>query len=321
MKDTHATTFLQEPEIRTICTIASTPVSSPEHILAASRRTPDKRLRPALALRLPDIPPHQLPGGFDTIGDIALLTLPQSILHQAARIGEAILALLKRIRVVALRQGNYSGAQRLIALRVVAGEQRLTTLHRENSVSLYLDLATVYFSTRLAEERMRIAQLIQAQEKVCVLGSGAGPYPLTIACHSLAHAVDGIEVNPAAHSCSVQSLRMNKCSANVHLHCGEASTKLASLQQSFDRIVIALPWHAASLLQPALDHLRPQGVLHCYAMEMDGCQSSLVQKLGRLCASTGRRIKGINSVKCGHCGYNGNSGKKLYRICHDVVIS
>ncbi|NLZ17208.1 MAG: methyltransferase [Desulfobulbaceae bacterium] len=314
MKSRNTTSFLSDPETRTI---VSTP-ASPEYNLAAPCRTPDKRLRPQLALYLPDIPPHLLPGGFDTIGDIALLTLPQSILSQADRIGEVILTLFKHIGVVALRQGNYSGAQRLIALKVVAGEQRLTTLHRENGVSLYLDLATVYFSTRLAGERMRIAQLVQAQEKVCVLGSGAGPYPLTIARHSQAQTVDGIEMNPAAHSCGLQSLRKNRCLTTVRLHSGEASAKLASLQQSFDRIVIALPWHAASLLQSALGHLRPKGILHCYAMEMDGSQSSLMQKLAELCASRARRIKSINSVKCGHCGY---SGKRLFRICHDVIIN
>ncbi len=277
-------------------------------------RDPDKGLRSALAARLPDVPQYLLPGGFDTIGDIALLTLPHDVRSAAGRIGEAILGLHRHLRVVALRQGNYSGAQRLIRLEVVAGEVRLTTLHRENGLALFLDLATVYFSTRMAGERLRLARQVQAGEKICVLCSGAGPYPLTFARHSQALTVHGIELNQQAHACALTNVRANRYESRIHLHLGEAASALSTLPHCFDRIVIALPWNATSLVTASLAHLRPGGILHCYAMERSGQSSGLIQEVYRRCAATNRRADVLRSVRCGHCG------PALYRVCHDVII-
>ena len=275
----------------------------------------DQRLRPSLALLLPDIPKHLLPGGFDCIGDIALLTLPKVIRPQAGRIGKAILKLHAHLHVVALRQGNYSGAQRLIDMQVVAGENRLTTLHRENGVALSLDLGRTYFSTRLAGERLRLAQLVQRGEKVCVLCSGTGPYPLVIAQHSQASEIHGVEINPAAHACAVHNRQINGFERAVHLHLGEAAPVLAGLKLLFDRVVVMLPWHADSLFTSALSCLRAGGTLHCYAMETSGQPSSTLYKLDILCKKERRDIHSVKSVRCGHCG------PKVYRTCHDVVIS
>jgi tRNA (guanine37-N1)-methyltransferase len=63
---------------------------------------------------------------------------------------------------------------------VIAGEDRLTTVHRENGILLHLDLAQVYFSVRSAHERARIAAQVKPGETVAVLCSGVGPFPLII---------------------------------------------------------------------------------------------------------------------------------------------
>lgn len=280
-------------------------------------RKPDTALRPSLAACLPDIPRHLLPGGFDTIGDIALFSLPQIIHAAASRIGESILGLHKHIRVAALRHGNCSGAQRLVRIDVVAGEQRLTTRHRENGIALFLDLATVYFSTRMAGERLRLAQQAQAGERICVLCSGAGPYPLTFARHSQAEEIHGIELNQRAHSCALENMRLNRCEDRVHFHLGEAANTLGIIAQQFDRMVIALPWNAAGLVPTSLARLRPEGILHCYAMERSGQGSgrgSLIHALHSRCTEMKRRPEVLRSVRCGHCGPD------LYRVCHDVII-
>lgn len=277
-------------------------------------RNSAQALRPALAARLPDIPSYLLPGGFDSIGDIALLTLPHAIHSAAGRIGEAILSLHRHIRVVALRQGNYSGAQRLVRMDVVAGEERLTTLHRENGIALFVDLATVYFSTRLAGERLRLAQQVQAGESVCVLCSGAGPCLLSIARHSQAQEIHGIELNEQAHACAVKNVQINRYEGRVHLHLGEAVNTLRLMPYSFDRMVIALPWNTASLVPAGLAHLRPGGALHCYAMEENGQRSRLLEALHNHCTEINRRVEILRSVRCGHCGPD------LYRVCHDVII-
>ena len=92
---------------------------------------------------------------FDVVGDIAITIIPPELSSREAVIGQAILASNKRIKVVAMRDGNYQGQYRTIALRIIAGENRLKTEHREFGVRLLLNLERVYFSVRSGTERKR----------------------------------------------------------------------------------------------------------------------------------------------------------------------
>jgi tRNA (guanine37-N1)-methyltransferase len=168
------------------------------------------QLRHLLLRHFPDLDPARLPGGFDRVGDIAVVSLtPELTPHQQA-IGALLLAAHPQLRVVARRAGEHDGAFRVRPLAVIGGEHRLTTVHRENGVSLHLDLGQVYFSVRMAHERARIAALVRPEERVAVLCSGAGPFPLIIARHSRPQLVVGIELNPMAHRLALTSLRANR---------------------------------------------------------------------------------------------------------------
>ena len=69
--------------------------------------------------------------GFDVVGDMAITIIPPELEHREAAIGEAILSANKNIRVVAKRDGVYSGEYRTIPLTIIAGENRKETLHKE----------------------------------------------------------------------------------------------------------------------------------------------------------------------------------------------
>ena len=156
------------------------------------------QLRPVLRACFPDIPPVRLPGGFDRVGDIAVVGIVPELEALEREIGKIILRLHKTIRVVAKRDGQYGGEYRTRPLWIIAGEERLTTIHRENGITLHLDLAQVYFSVRSAHERGRIAALVQPGERVGVLCSGIGPFQLpltTLAILMGGHVRVGMEDN------------------------------------------------------------------------------------------------------------------------------
>lgn len=271
-------------------------------------------LRQTLQARFPEMPPDRIPGGFDRVGDIAVVIVPPELEALEQKIGEAILALHKNIRVVAKRNGQYSGEFRILPLVVIAGEERLTTLHRENGVNLHLNLAHVYFSVRSAHERARIAALIKPGETVAVLCSGIGPFPLIIARHSKADEVIGIEMNPIAHGYALQNLKANRKITNIRFCEGDAAQVLPALNRRFDRILIVLPFGGEALLPSTLVALKPGGMLHFYDMQAKGCSNATYAKVADACRKYSRRIRRFEVTTCGHCG------PTVHRICLDAVI-
>ncbi|MGI6655766.1 MAG: class I SAM-dependent methyltransferase [Desulfobulbus sp.] len=271
------------------------------------------RLRQRLHTRFPLLDPALLPGGFDRVGDIALLTLADAVTGHAHSLAEAILEDCPFLRVVAQREGRHHGEFRIPRLHLLAGEKRLTTVHRENGITLHLDIARVYFSVRLAHERARIATQVLPGESVAVLGSGIGPFPLIIGKYSAARQVVGIEKNPAAHDYALRNLAANRIPCPVRLLPGDVATMLPTLRERFDRILVAVPYGGDRLLAHALDALRPGGMLHLYAMREEG-RTDPVHEAMTLAGKAGYLLQPLRVVRCGHCGV------ALDRICLDARV-
>lgn len=272
-------------------------------------------LRRFLEHRFPELAPQRLSGGFDCVGDIAVLILAPELEEREADIGAAILGAYPKVRVVARRSGVYTGEYRTLPLSVIAGEQRLTTIHRENGLTFHLDLERVYFSVRLAHERARVAGQVEDGEAVAVLCSGIGPFVLNIARHSRAGLVVGIEKNPVAHAFARQNLACNRRLTPVILHRGDAALVLAELDRRFDRILIVLPHGGAALLPGALAALRPSGRLHFYVMQARGCNRTALEAVEQACRQAGRRMLAPRITLCGRCG------PATHRLCVEATIA
>ena len=273
------------------------------------------QLRALLSHHFPDIPPARLPGGFDRVGDIAVVGIVPEVVPWQAAIGELLLAEHPHLKVVAKRAGEVGGEFRTLPLEVIAGEERLRTVHRENGVILHLDLGQVYYSVRSAQERMRIARLVRSGERVGVLCSGVGPFSLVIAQHSQAAEVIGIEKNPLAHSFAVENLRANRRLRGVRCIEGDATEALPTLAPGFDRLLIVLPHGGEVLLPCALLALKPGGMLHFYDMQAKGCHSATLAKVEAAAQRLGLRVEPLRVISCGHCG------PTVHRVCLDAVIT
>ena len=271
-------------------------------------------LKHHLRQRFPRIAPERLPSGYDRVGDIAILSIVPELCPLEKEIGAIVLEGNPGLRVAAKRAGEHTGKYRTRPLTVIAGEERLTTLHRENGVQLHLDLGQVYFSVRSAHERARIAGQIQAGESVAVLCSGAGPLPLIIGRHSRASEIIGIELNPVAHAYALRNLAANPGIAPLRFLAGDAAQVLPTLGRRFDRIALALPHGGAHLLPCALNALKPGGWLHYYGMQTKGCEEALLAELMNTCGQLGLHPSLVRSVVCGHCG------PREHRICMDALI-
>lgn len=272
------------------------------------------QLRHLLHRHFPDLDLARLPGGFDRVGDIGVVSLTPELAPHEREIGALILAAHPQLRVVARRAGEHDGRYRVRPLAVISGEERLTTVHRENGVTLHLDLGRVYYSVRMAHERARLAAQVGPGERVAVLCSGAGPLPLIIARHSQVGLVVGIELNPAAHQLALASLRANRRLRTVRFLEGDASLVPAQLAEPFDRVIVVLPHGGETLLPAAVDALKPGGTLHFYAMRTRGDDGAVLAAVERACRAIGRRPQVLATVTCGHCGPG------VYRVCAEARI-
>lgn len=256
-----------------------------------------------------------LVGSYDTVGDIAIIIIPEQVEEKEHLVVAAILANDHRIKVVAKRATHYGGEYRTLPVKIIGGEIRSETLVKEFGVRLRLDIGKVYFSVRSGNERKRLASLVQPGENVLVLFSGIGPYPLMISKHSRAQHIVGIEKNPVAHEYALSNLKLNKKLDNIRLILGDVKDILPQFTVQFDRVVMVLPKSAESFLAAALQVLKPGGHLHFYDMQHVDYFGKSVTKVRAVCEEQKRRLLISKVTSCGHCA------PRTFRVCVDARIS
>jgi tRNA (guanine37-N1)-methyltransferase len=256
-----------------------------------------------------------LVSAYDVVGDIAVVIIPEELEPKEHLIADAILAGNRRIKVVAKRDGQYSGEYRTIHLTILAGENRKETEVKESGIRFLVNPETVYYSVRSGNERRRLAALVQPDESVLVLFSGIAPYPLIISRYSRAKYIVGVEKNPQAHAYGIENLSRNKKITNVNLHLGDVKEVLPHLATFFDRVVMPLPTRGEEYLPYALNVLGERGFLHFYDMQHPEKFRESIDKIVSACAVANRKVLSTGITRCGHCA------PQKYRICIDAMIA
>jgi tRNA (guanine37-N1)-methyltransferase len=232
------------------------------------------------------------------IGDIAIVKLRPGAQGKEGAFAEAILAEMKSVKCVYGQEGGIEGDFRLRKLRHLGGEERTTTLHKENGLRLKLDVETCYFSPRLSTERLRIAEQVVEGEKVLNMFAGVGPYSILIAKRTR---VWSCELNDAAFRFHLENNRLNKVEGSIEMVEGDAMLLPEELEGEgqFDRIIMPHPSQSNLFLPAALSMLAHEGVVHYYrhvsgedAAEAEG---SLMEELGK--AAPGLSVVSVRRVR------------------------
>jgi tRNA (guanine37-N1)-methyltransferase len=204
-----------------------------------------------------------LPQGFDQIGDIAAVKFDDKNRKYEAEVAQAILSAFKGIRVVAADDG-VEGDLRVRALRKLAGEGELRTIHKEFGIGVEVDLSRVFFTPRLAGERRRVALMVAPYEHVLDAFAGVGPISLHIAKLQPTVRVDSVDVNPAAVALLRENAKRNKLT-NITAHEADFHAFAAAQEPgSFSRVVMNLPHRAKEFLPDALPLVARGGMVHLY---------------------------------------------------------
>ena len=224
-----------------------------------------RMLKQALKGILTDEEISLLYGGFDIVGDIAVIKIPEALQSRKELIGEALIKNVKTVHTVLAQITPVSGEYRTRDLEVIFGEEKTITIYKEHGCMFKVDLAQAYFSPRLSTERLRIAKLVKPGETVTNLFAGVGAYSIIIAKKVPDVRVYSIDVNKAAYELTIENIKLNKLIDRIIPILGDARKVVIDIKGEASRVLMPLPEQSASYLDVAVSALRPpEGVIHYY---------------------------------------------------------
>ena len=251
-------------------------------------------------------------GSFDLIGDLAIIRVPDGFQDKLEIVGNALMKLNKSIHSVWAQVGPVEGDYRIRKLVHVAGEERSTTVYRESGCRFELDITTVYFSPRLAHERLRIAQLANDGETVFNMFAGIGTFSIIMA-KSKQVTVHISENTTTAHQYMTRNIELNKVKGKVIPYLGDACDVSGLLYGKVDRVLMPLPERALEFYGCALRGLGSSGWIHVYMHVPYAKGESATEAAVRSAAS-------IPSGKVMNTVIVREVGPRLLQVVHDVFI-
>ncbi len=206
---------------------------------------------------------------YDVIGDIIVVKIPDSLLHKKYAIGKRLLDCTRSAKSVFMQTSSVEGEFRLRKLELLAGANRTLTEYHEHGCRFKVDIREVYFSPRLATERLRIAQSVRDGELITNMFAGVGTFSILIAKRNPSSRIFSIDSNPIASVLCLINSRLNGVQDRVYPICGDAryvaSSKLLGLSH---RVLMPLPEKAKEFVQAGIACVRADGGVVHYFMNV-----------------------------------------------------
>ena len=228
-------------------------------------------------IAVPDELRSKLPSSFDIVGDLVVIKIPEALWAQRTDIAQAILEAHSNIRGVFHDEG-VAGGHRVRSLQHLAGDDRTRTIHSEYGAKFHVDLATAYFSPRLANEHQRVAQAVKPGETFVDATAGVGPFTIQAALRKVPATFFAIDLNERALELLRENLRLNRIQAPVDVRVGDARDVLPTLAP-IHRVAINLPHGGLPILEAAWPRLVAGGSAHYYAIAEESGIAALEQKI------------------------------------------
>jgi tRNA (guanine37-N1)-methyltransferase len=199
------------------------------------------------------------PMSHDQVGDVIIVKIPDQIIQFSKNIGEAMLEQHSSARIVCADNG-VKGEFRVRELTTLAtrGGESTKTKVREHGNEFWIDPSLVYYSPRLATERLENLETVkQLSEKlgrridVCDPYAGVGPALVPLA--KMTEHVDKIyasDLNPHA----AELLEENLSGHNIN--CVDARTLSSTHSQCCDLLLVNLPHESIEHLPDLLGLLK-----------------------------------------------------------------
>ncbi|XWS27938.1 hypothetical protein CRYUN_Cryun25bG0023400 [Craigia yunnanensis] len=193
-----------------------------------------------------------IPSAFETVGHIAHLNLRDEHLPYKNVIAKVVLDKNKpKIQTVVNKIDAIHNDYRTMQLEVLAGNCSLVTQVVENGLRFHVDLATVYWNSRLATERQRLLSGFNRSDVICDVFSGVGP--IAISAAKIVKRVYANDLNPFAVEYLERNSVLNKLERKIKVFNMDGRRFINAMfssekARSITHVVMNLPNNAAEFL-------------------------------------------------------------------------
>jgi len=199
---------------------------------------------------------------YERVGEVVVIDEDDP--DRAERVADAVVESDLPVDAVLNRASKVKGQERVRDWEVLAGEGT-ETIHREYGCEYVVDLAEAFFSPRLATERHRVAEQVQAGEQAFDMFAGVGPFVVPFARRGAT--VVGVDVNAEAIEYLRENARRNGVEERVTAICGDVRDVAPDYEGWADRVVMNLPHSADEFLDTAVSLAGDEAVLHYYDIQ------------------------------------------------------
>ncbi|MFC7020540.1 MULTISPECIES: class I SAM-dependent methyltransferase [Haloarcula] len=201
---------------------------------------------------------------YERIGDLVIVDEDDPA--RARAVADALMASDLPVEGVLNRASKIKGEQRVRDWEVLAGDTT-EVVHREYGCAFELDLAEVYFSPRLATERHRVVEQVEAGERAFDMFAGVGPFVVPFAKRGATCV--GTDINAAAVEYLRRNAERNGVADRVTAVCGDVRDVATDYEGWADRVVMNLPHSADEFLETAIRLAGDDCTLHYYDIQSD----------------------------------------------------
>ncbi len=258
---------------------------------------------------------NSLKRSFDIIGDIAQLEIPEELENKEKEIAEAVLKQHKNVNIVVKKIGITSGEERIRPVKVISGENRTETIHKENNYSFKLDINKVYFTPRLVSERKRVISQIKEKEIVFDLFAGVGVF--AIPSTKKAEKVIAIDINSDAVRYMKENAMLNKVWSKIEIYEGDCRKVIEenNFKDCANRIIMNLPMHSEKFLDVAFKIAKKDCMVHFYLfLNEEELFDKGIEIIEKAAEKHGKKVEILDKKTCGQLA------PRVYRCVIDFKV-
>ncbi|CAN1775190.1 tRNA (guanine(37)-N1)-methyltransferase 1 [Linum perenne] len=214
-----------------------------------------------------------IPSAFETIGHIAHLNLKDEHLPYKKLIAKVVVLDKNKpkIQTVVNKVDAINNDYRTMQLEVLAGNHSLVTMVVENGLKFHVDLATVYWNSRLATERQRLLLGFTHKDVICDVFSGVGP--IAISAARVVKRVYANDLNPQAVDYLDRNSVLNKLGKKIKVFNMDGRRFISAMfmsekAESITQVVMNLPKDAVEFLDAFRGVFRNKTVSEDYSFPM-----------------------------------------------------
>ena len=232
------------------------PAAVPEELPVVFRDSP-RRETQTMPADLVEFTPS-----YERIGSVVVIDEDDP--ERARALADAIVESDIPVKTVLNRASKIQGTERVRDWEVLAGEET-EVIYREYGCEFVLDLASVYFSPRLATERHRVVQQVETGEHVFDMFAGVGPFAVPIA--KAGGEVVAVDINETAIEYLRENARRNDVTERITAIADDVSAVAGEYEGWGDRILMNLPHSADEFLDAAVTAAGDECVIHYYDIQ------------------------------------------------------